>query len=341
MKKYRRSIFFTKAPLPGLYRYRDVFQIFPADLENMPKSSLQNHFPNILEYWIDDYEKVTPTSIFEDLGELQEHFSDNATALRKEDKILGLLSAFTNNLFFRYRDLEGTWGIPVLRDAPEEEEANSWSSIWCLPLFHFPDLPRQFRIDTFTDVALPAIKRLPHIAFYTYYPNLDSDKTKHIILPHTIDLLFDAYFSLAPSTMSILDAAIANTVSAIELNNSRKTLSLLASFTAMETMVNLEYKDAPLERCPSCGQPRYCIAKKFREYLLKYIGNSQYNKKKFNAYYTLRSKIVHTGRQLRTELLFNDVPKADRDEELLTRTEILQIGKMSITNWLLKNQHGL
>ena len=57
-------------------------------------------------------------------------------------------------------------------------------------------------------------------------------------------------------------------------------------------------------KCEECGQQKYGVSRKFREYLLKYIGDSPNNKRKFNNYYSLRSKIVHTGRQLKTELLF-------------------------------------
>lgn len=334
MKEFHRAIFFTKVPLGGHYKYKDIFQIFPCDMENMPVSKMQKHYPNILEFWTTDDEVIELPSEFEELKEL---FNRTATTLTKQDKILALFSTFTNNLFFRYTDLTGTWGIPILKDDPSEE-ANSWSSKWCMNMYHFPDLPRQFKISEFTDQKISDIERISHKQFYTYDPNLDFDSNKHIVFPITIDRLFDSYYSLDTETRSFIDTASSYSVSAMELKNSRKTLSLLASFTSMETMVNLEFKDLKTEKCSECGQQKYGVSRKFREYLLKYIGDSLNNKRKFNNYYSLRSKIVHTGRQLKTELLFADVPEDEQHQELMTRIEILQIGKLAITNWLLTRQ---
>lgn len=333
MKEFHRAIFFTKAPLGGHYRYKDVFQIFPCDMENMPVSKAQKHHPNILEFWTTDDEIIKSPIEFEGL---QDFFDKTATQLTKQDRILALLTTFTNNLFFRYTDISGTWGMPLLKDDPGEE-ANTWSSKWCINMYHFPDLPRQFKIEKFTDQKIPVIKRIPHKAFYTFEPDLDSNPQKKIVFPTTIDNLFDAYYSLEPTIASYIDSASSYTVSAIELHYTRKTLSLLSSFTSMETMVNLEYKDVEAEKCESCGQLKYSVSRKFREYLLKYIGDSPNNKKKFNKYYSIRSKIVHTGRQLKTELLFADVPEEEKQSELVTRIGILQLGKLAITNWLLTN----
>lgn len=333
MKEYHRAIFFTKVPLGGYYRYKDEFQIFPCDMENMPVSKMQRHYPNILEFWITEDEIIKTDFEFE---ELQGLMDKTAVVILKQDKILALLTAFTNNLFFRYTDLSGMWGIPIVKDEPGKE-ANTWSSKWCMNMYHFPDLPRQFKISEFTEPKIPQIERGGHREFYTKEPNLDMEIRKNIVLPMTIDLLFESYYSLAPEISYYIDAACSYTVSSIELHYTKKTLSLLSSFTAMETMVNLENKDFKPEKCDNCGQLRYSISRKFREYLLKYIGDSPNNKKKFNKYYSIRSKIVHTGKQLKTELLFSDVPKDEKQSELLTRTEILQLGKLAIANWLLVN----
>ncbi|WP_461643547.1 hypothetical protein [Labilibaculum euxinus] len=333
MKEFHRAIFFTKAPLGGYYRYKDKFQVFPCNMENMPTSKVQRHHPNILEFWTTEDEIINNSVEFEELQELADK---TATIITKQDKIFALLTAFTNNLFFKYTEISGSWGIPLLTDEPGEE-ANEWSSIWCMNMYHFPDLPRQFKIENFTDPVVPEIKRIPHLEFYTNQPNLDAETQKNIVLPETIDFLFDSYYSLEPEIAFYIDAACSYTVSAIELHYSKKTLSLLSSFTSLETMVNLENKDFKPEKCETCGQLRFSVARKFREYLLKYIGDSPANKKKFNNYYSIRSKIVHTGRQLKTELLFADVPAEEKQSELLTRIGILQLGKLAITNWLLIN----
>lgn len=334
MKEYHRAIFFTKIPLGGYYQYEDVFQLFPASMENLPKSSLQEHFPNILEYWTTDDEEIELKSDLDEFPRIKELYDRTSMKLLKEDRILALLSTFTNHLFFRYTTTTGSWGIPMLYDNPGDE-ANSWYSKWCVPLFNFPDLAQHFRIDKFSQPSVQEAIRIDHKYYYLHEPNIDSDPRKKIVFPSKIDSLFEIYFSLDPETKEFVDTACSYSVSAMKLNDEMKTLSLIASFTAVETMVNLEFKDAQIEKCDNCGQIKYSVAKKFREYLLKYIGKSDQNKKKFNTYYSLRSKIVHTGRQLKTERLFADVSKDEKVSEYLTRMEILQLGKLAIVNWLL------
>ena len=156
MREYHRAIFFTKAPLGGLYKYKDVFQIFPCDLENMPVTKAQKHHPNILEFWTTKEEIIKSPVRFEGLEDL---FNKTATTLTKQDHILSLLTAFSNNLFFRYNDVTGMWGMPLLTEEPGEE-ANTWSSKWCLKMYHFPDLPRQMKITEFSNPDIPSIRKL-------------------------------------------------------------------------------------------------------------------------------------------------------------------------------------
>lgn len=337
MKKYERAIVFTKAPLDGFYRYKDVFQIFPAAFTNMPDNPYKRHYPNILEYWYTDEEKIVRETEYENLNEL---FTLTATTIKKQDKIISLLNAFTNNKFFKYTDYDGVWAMPILFNQETKEiseEVNFLSSQWCSQGFHFPTLPAQLQITDFTTLALDEVVKLPHNMFYIFYPSLDNDTTQPIVFPKTFDTILESYFSLNKEIMSIVDSAIGYNVAAIELLAHKRTLALLSSFTAMETMVNLEYRDVESETCEKCGQLKFSVAKKFRDYLLKYIGDSAENKKKFNSYYSLRSKIVHTGIRLKAEVLFSEFPKEELDDEYITRVEILQVGKLAIANWLIKN----
>lgn len=333
MRDYHKAIVFTEVPLTGSFRFRDVFQIFPAKLENMPYSQLQRHYPIILEYWTVPKERVFLPSEFENLNEM---LSSGATSLTKQDKILSLLSAFTNNLFFRYPSLSGFWGMPILKN-DAGEEANNWASKWCWTLYHFPELSGQLKIDRFSDLQTDPIKRLPHYPFYTNDPNLDLDNKTEIVFPNSLEGILEAYFNQPDDVIQVIDTAISYAVSAIEMKDSKKTFSLLSAFSALETMVNLEFKGQDPKRCKECGQLQYSVTRKFRDFLLKYIGNNDHNKHKFNEYYKLRSKIVHTGEKLKSEDLFSDIPDDIRDSEFLTTLEIIQLGKLAIINWLLRN----
>ncbi|GAB2464284.1 hypothetical protein GCM10011375_16430 [Hymenobacter qilianensis] len=311
------------------------------DFERTPKNKLQRHFPNILEYWIDENDKVTKLfgdddEDYDDNGLMNELATLTATTITKEEKILSLLTTFTNNIFFTYKGIDGSWGMPTDNTIPRED-LNSASSKWSMGIFFYPGMPDDLKISGFTEITINPIQTVDYPDYYLDQPHLDSDWYTDIQFPSILDYLLDSYFNLEGNAANSVNAAISYTASAVELFNTRKTLSLLSSFTSLETMVNLEYDGVDPCRCRECGQQRFSISKKFRDYLLKYIGDTQSNKKKFNKYYALRSKIVHTGKQLQSELLFADVEQTIRHEELITRTEILQLGKLSIINWLLEN----
>lgn len=335
MKEYHKTIFFTKVPIEGVYKYKDIFQIYPAQLESQPFSRYQEHFPGILEYWTSEEDKLNLENKFDEAKtNLNELYERTGMKINKEDRILALLSTFTNNIFFRYSSTEGSWGIPMLHDELTDD-INNWSSKWCEPLFHFPELPPQLILKEFTKVQLKQIQRIEHADYYFNEPNLDFKKNKPLTLPSSINWLFDNYYALTTINQKNIDTACSHIFSALKVKNNFKTLSLIASFTAIETMISLEFKDHETENCKSCGQVKYKVAAKFRIYLLRYIGNSVEYRKKFNALYSLRSKIIHNGILFSTEKLFSDLPKQEKFNLEITFYEILQYGKLSIINWLL------
>lgn len=333
MRDFHKAIVFTKVPLAGSFRFKDIFQIYPSNLKNIPYSEFQKHYPVILEYWVVPEERILFPSEYENLNEL---FSNTATSLTKQDKILSLLSAFTNNLFFRYSSLSGFWGMPINKD-DAGEEANTWSSKWCWTLFHSPELPPQLKIDSFSDLEIEPVKRLSHYPFYTHDPNLDLDDKLEVVFPDSIERTLEAYFRQSDEIVQIIDTAISYAVSAVEMRETKKTFSQLSAFSALETMVNIEFKGQDGSRCNECGQLIYSVSRRFRDFLLNYIGDNEHNRHKFNDYYKLRSKIVHTGGKLKSEDLFSDIPDEIRDSEFLTTLEIIQLGKLAIINWLLRH----
>ena len=335
MKTFHSTIIFTKTPLNKYFRFLDVFQILPCHhLKDLPYSDLQRHYPAILEYWTSYEEEVAVPEIFEGL---KDFVTSTTRMIVKQDLILSLLSCFTNHLFFRYSDTTGTWGVPMLDDNASREEMDTWSSKWNLVLFHSPGLSKQLKITGFSKHQYNDIELSKHFPYYQDDPNLDTDKNREITFPETIYMDLDSYFSQDKESKDVLNTAISYAVSAIELKQIKKTMSVVAAFTAVETMVNFEFRNQEAEKCNTCGQLQFKVAKKYRDYLLKYLGDSAHNKKKFNAYYSLRSKIVHTGQRFETESLFADVPEEKKNKEYLDQLEILILSKFAVVQWLLRN----
>lgn len=333
MKNYHKTIVFTKVPLIGAYRYKDEFQIYPCDLEGTPNSELQRQFPVILEYYIDEHDNKHVPEEYE--GSLSDLYTLAAATLPKIDQILNLLTLISNHLFFKLDLSQSTWGIP-LKDGMTDVEINASVPHWCMSLFHWQKQPNQLKITEFSDISrFEDVFLSDFKSYYMHDPNLDYRSTEEVTLPDHTTLILDKYYELEKNLKPIVDTAISHVQSSVLLNESNKTMSMIASFTAIETMVNLEFSGVKVENCKECGQPMFKVSNKYRDFLFKYIGESKSNKKKFSAYYSLRSKIVHTGEQLKTEVLFNEFSQEEIDKEVVTRIEILQLGKLSVINWLI------
>lgn len=335
-KQFKREIVFTKLPLSGALRYRDVFQMFPADLKGMPTTkTAHKHHPQILEYWYtnDELEQIKVEELYSGLEDLHRLTS---LSYHKNDLYLGLLTLITTNRFFTYQPNDSRWGWPLL-DENAGSEMNKWSSKWCFEWFMWPELPEQLKIDRFTDLASVHPRVLPWDYYYTH-PDFDENLESQIKFSNITLQFFDSYFEMDESTRKVLDSAISSANAAMEFIHTRKKLALLSAFTAIETMVNFDTKDFEPSKCDKCGQDVYKISARYRNFLLKYIGDSPANKKKFNRYYKLRSTIVHTGQDFKTEKLFAEVDEETKFQERLQIAEVVMMSKLAIIFWTIKNR---
>lgn len=334
-RRFQRDIIFTKLPMHFGFSYGDIFRIFPANLKGQPKTKVAHpHHPMILEYWYtdDELEKVSVDEMFEGLEDIHRMTS---VTYNKRDLIMSLLSIVSTHLFFQYSSQDARWGFPILKD-DAGSETNTWSSKWCLEWFHWPEKPEQLKISEFTTIELDLSNFIP---WETYYqrPTFDWNLGGKVFLPNIIKLFLDAYFAKDSKTREILNSAIVSSNTAMEFMSSRKKLAVLSAFTAIETMMELDSNDFVPSKCKECGQDIYKIAARYRSFLLKYIGDSIANKKKFNSYYSLRSKIVHAGQGFQTDKLFSEVDGETKDKEYLQMAEIIILSKLAILFWTIKS----
>jgi len=330
--KYHKLIFFTRTELKGKYRYKDEFQIYPIKGEGYPYSKIQKHFPNYMELktsWQDDVKIQTH------YPEMDELMSEIAPGSIKQDMILDLLTTCSNHLFFRYENSSGSWALPI---TSEKKEGNKdLESIWCHPVYGSKKTSENNAIINFTDQ--PDFDEVEQVKFSEYFlSNIDPDKhfSGPIKFVSIIDAFLLSYFNLSNDIKPIVNQAMYHFRNGVELSETKKTLSLLSLFTSLETMVDLEHRGFKAEQCESCGQQKFKISKKFRDFLTKYVSSK--SKSKFNKLYSLRSKIVHTGKLLESEFLYSEASLKKKEEENLTLTEVIQICRLSIVNWVTKHQ---
>jgi len=336
MRKYFRYIFFTKARLTGLYKYDDLFQIYPIPIDGIPSSKIQKHFPNFIEFYTTDQDNVSLETPYHEMDEL---ISGLAPPTIKQDLFLSLLTVGTNHLFFRYDDFTGSWGIPVFSDNPDDYDGKD--SKWCIPIYLSPVLEGTNVILGFSDIKISPVGRENYLEYFFGEISHDKYYSNPITVPTNLKAFIEGYHILDPITRIVVNNAILHLKNGVELSGTKKTLSLISLFTSLETMVDLENRGFKPKHCETCNQLVFSVSKKFKAFLSDYVSNHKSSNSKFNKLYTLRSKIVHTGKTLDSELLYSEVSQADRTSEELKINELIQICRVSIIKWVIKKSIAL
>lgn len=331
MRKYFRHIFFTKAPLTGVYKCADLFQIYPIPIYGIPSSKIQKHFPNFIEFYTTDEDNVSLETPYPEMDELISGF---APPTIKQDLFLSLLTTGTNHLFFRYDDFTGSWGMPVFSDNPDDYKGKD--SKWCIPFYLSPVLEGVNVISGFSDIKISPVARERYSDYFLGEISDDKEYSGPITVPTNLQAFIECYHILEPVTRIVINNAILHLKNGVELSSTKKTLSLISLFTSLETMVDLENRGFEPNHCKTCNQLVFSVSKKFKNFLSEYVSNHESSNSKFNKLYTLRSKIVHTGKTLDSELLYSEVSQADRRSDELKIKEVIQICRVSIINWVIK-----
>lgn len=345
MKKFIKNIIFTKTPLAGKYRFGDLFQIYPLDIKDAPNTDKTRHYPMIIEYWYET-EDIEEVEVFgsEDIDKM---VSTTTVQVNKLIEYTNLLSAITNYRFFFYRKPDTYWSVPLTR----EGDVNQLSSEWSASLYYYPNIANDLKIEDFSDPDFPEISRLPQKFYYWYNPVEGHDKT--ISFPDTIDDILSKYFSTTTDENIVANSCIYQICNGLDLLDKIKSLSFFSFVSAIETLVNYEFKDEKVEflcndckslkestrHCNKCGSPIWGVTAKYREFLFKYVSNEPKAKKMYNTIYDLRSKITHTDFLFVGEL-FLDWNHNDKTEEVYkTHLSAMQLSRRSLIYWLQKKDN--
>lgn len=349
MRKYFRSVLFSKTPLRSQFRFEDRFQILPIVSENAPYSPYARHFPLFIEYFIDYNEKEFP----EGMGLIKETEARQVV----EDEYINLLSVLSNHHFFKYRGNQFNWGIKTPNEGfekllPEEEaEYENQVCTWIIGGYVYPGLKEDLKIDGFSDFKSPVT---PFVSTYYQYFTTDpvDDEKKEIKFPETIYDCLINYFQLSPKISKKVRSSILLICDGIEISDYKRSLAFLSYVSAIEAFVELEYSDKEIEFechsckaikssphvCKVCGKPIWGIKTKFKEFLTNYVAGSESSVMKYNKIYNLRCRIAHTGQLFISDYEFSLDNHKDADAEWLMKLETLQIARIGITNWLLNKK---
>ena len=349
MKEFHRNIIFTRTPMKGCYRFKDEFQLYPADFQNSPKSQHAKHFPIVLEFWTDDSENqiIPPSSTFYEFREFLKT-STNTNMQNKLNRIINLLTALSNHRFFQYANFEGHWTF-VLPNGEITEELNSQFSQWGIQWFNYPGMNKEFKIENFITLHNETIKPKPHTSYYLHEPL--EKYNGEIFFPDSLDFALETYFEFNEKKRKIVDSVAHLICNGIDMTQKMKSMSFLSFVSSIETLVNHENTEKNKEikfechecqtinsspySCNKCGRPIWGIAFKFREFLKTFVSTSENSIKKYKRIYNLRSKIVHDGALLLGDNQIDWENQEKSKEQTLVYLETMQLSRLALMRWLI------
>jgi hypothetical protein len=286
---HERATVYSTKPLNGVFRYNDIFQIYPSKRKTIRDG--REFFPLTLEL------------SFPRHG--QHYFrygypygSDQLT--KQIVELHHLLSVVTQYLFFGC--IKSTRPISRL------------SNRNCGPV-------ARGQIRWYQDKAL------------------DDRNITEIVLPDNAEAIIDKYYALSDVAYQSFRRASYLFYTGTELRRSHTSLSFASIVSAIETLMS---HNAPKSRrCESCGQPKYRLNARFREFIIAhaYRGKENASAKKFiSRLYSLRSKLLHEGGLMLADLHWMGRKRTDdatgRWEESFLHKDLVGVARVCLINWL-------
>ena len=186
------------------------------------------------------------------------------------------------------------------------------------------------KLDSFSSTEhLSPIRTYPP---HEYYDDMFFPGDHALALPASIDQYLDKVSSLPGGLADSFERATVWFAQMHDLWPRASSAALVAAVTAIETLLA---KDA--ERCSGCGQPKYSITRKFKEFLRIYVpGVESRFPDEFAAIYKTRSSFAHGERILMADLrpwqIFGDALQQWQAE---FQRNTYRIIATALRNWVL------
>lgn len=294
----------------GYYRYADVFQILPIpqDAPHAPYIAAEHPFRMEFRYvacsdpFINTYRR-----------------SAKAAQLTRILNTLCNASISTRSIYARH-----FWGL--LPDVTPVRVR------WIQEGYGYPGLASQLGSFSTTDQLSP-IKLYPPDEFYDdmFFPG-----DYALALPASIDEYLRKVLSLRDPEANLFERASIWFAQIQDLWPRASSSAMVAAVTAIETLLP---KDA--ERCNECGQPKYSITKKFKDFLRIHVPSIEERfPDEFTAIYKTRSSLAHGDVMLMADLrpwnYFGDVLQQWQAD---FQRNTYRIIATALRNWVLGSTH--
>ncbi len=322
---YGRAIALSSAPIVGLYRFGDEFQIYPAPVGSPTTNHIEATYPFIIEvkYMATDQGKQLEMGFIE---------PDWINQSRRVDRINHVLLWLTTLTAFQLV-------FPKQRSSWFRSDSDRHVDPFPLPQWGTEAyILREIGpcIEAFTEPDYAAIQ---HTEIHEYHSRIGLILGHEFDLPDSITELLKDVISLdAEATETFLSACLLFR-QAIDLWQCYSSLSFASAVSALETLIDYNHRELKLERCGTCGQERYRVVKKFLDFCLQYgVGNRkdlyQEYKKAFSKIYSIRSALLHTGKLMHDDLYCPTIGTWDNFEEREQHRTLLRLYRICALNWL-------
>jgi hypothetical protein len=322
--EYRRSVVLTSVPVTGCYRFDDDFQILPPEEKAPQPPYVMCHHPLIIEYKfvVDE----TPRT-FPDGQEMPQWIINNDDAARKLNELLLLITTFSFFRVFVYQNAQ-SWFIPM-----EKSDDSIREVIWGQQTYYYKDF--EYKIGGFSDNDLNLISRIDPSEYFNRYGR---PTDQEFDLPESIDVLFDKYFGLDEVAKKAFLSSASLLSQGIKLWSEHPSLSFASLVSSLETLISFDHKGIKVETCKECGQERYRVVKKFRDFFGKYGSPTPEFRKYALKIYQYRSKILHSGELFLGEVSPRRFGAFDGFEDDELRRSIVRTCRICLINWLLLHE---
>ena len=261
------------------------FKIHPCpDLFPKPPMDI-GHYPHYLDYSIPrrtgvrgitelSYSLESPPR-FEELQKfpIPDDLVLACDANARLDEIVDLVNALSDKHVVRYGSYQ-SWFI---------ELGGEHTIRYGQECYHHPDVGIPDKID-----PTPHFEAYDEIAI-----RIDREPPQLVRLQHLIRNYFEAP---ADEAKRLFRNACRIACRSRRLASFDLSVSFVLLVSSVESLIHIEHLDSKAESCADCGQAKYSVVRKYRDFLDKYCFDI--DKRTKNRLYTFRSALVHQGQVL-------------------------------------------
>lgn len=162
-----------------------------------------------------------------------------------------------------------------------------------------------------------------------YYQRGFARSSAPFSLPEGIEILLDTVFDLAPEQRNRFELACAWLSVVRELGDVSRSASFIAIVAGLEALL-----EKGSEPCPSCGQPKFSVARRIREFLHEFVPAVTQDRKQVDRIYRTRSDLAHGLNLLSFDLGRLGLSDPSTAAEMNLQYNAYQSARTAMLNWL-------